>query len=78
MEAAEVHALFEVHLGVAGGLDGSVPPVLRVDRVGLPAPGLPGPGRCRLVRHVRLLERVVDDGVTPTTDAWFAIDSGAR
>src|SRR5260370_42257832 len=51
VEAAEVHALLGVHLGVTGGLDGSVPPVLRVDRVGLPAPGLPGPGRCRLARH---------------------------
>ena len=78
VEAAEVHALLEIHLGVARGLDGPVPPVLRVDRVGLRGRGLPGPGRCRLARHLRLLGLVVDDGVTPTTDASFAIDSGAR
>src|SRR5260370_12646269 len=48
VEAAEVHALLEVHLGVTWGLAGAVPPVLRAHPAGLPAPGLSRPGPCPL------------------------------
>src|SRR5713101_8414155 len=61
VQAAEVHPLLEIHLGVAGRLDRPVPAVLRIDRVGLPGPGLRGRGRCPLARQLRLLAFVVDD-----------------
>ena len=48
VQAAEVHALLEIHLGVAGRLDRPVPPVLRVDRVGLPARVFPARGAAGL------------------------------
>src|SRR4029450_1344771 len=55
VQTAEVDALLEVHLGVARRLDGPVPPMLRVGRVGLPRRILLRRRRGQVARHVRLL-----------------------
>ena len=61
VQAAEVHPLLEIHLGVAGRLDRPVPAVLRVDRVGLPAVAFVTGAAAGLRCHLRLLAFVVND-----------------
>src|SRR4029434_336947 len=44
VQSPEVHTLFEVHLRVSGSLDGTVPAMPRIRRLGHFAPGRPRSG----------------------------------
>src|SRR4029453_5567010 len=44
VQSPEVHTLFEVHLHVSGSLDGTVPAMPRIRRLGLNSPGRCGSG----------------------------------